>query len=232
MEYIQNQSYIEYYYKKYEMETLFTKDMKNHMEFRRFEVNDYLCREDEPLNYLLFLVKGKAKVCRSLENGKSLLLSIYTPFQVLGDIEIVNDKPAASTTQALVECHVITIPMNVAREELSNDLKFLKFACKNLSDKLSVISLNSTINLLYPVENRLASYMNAAVLADTEASDCVFRENLTHLAELLGTSYRHLLRTIKELCEKDVIKKVDGGYQIINRVALERIAGDLYQKIK
>ena len=59
-----------------------------------------------------------------------------------------------------------------------------------------------------------------------------FGENLVNIAELLGSSYRHLLRTFNTLCKKGVFIKENGIYKIINKPLLEELAGDLYQDAK
>ncbi|WP_109606267.1 helix-turn-helix domain-containing protein [Oceanotoga teriensis] len=52
---------------------------------------------------------------------------------------------------------------------------------------------------------------------------------MTELADLLGTSYRHLNRVIKKLSEIGVIKREDNFIKIIDRVYLEGLAGDIYK---
>ena len=121
--------------------------------------------------------------------------------------------------------------MDKARKELTKDRKFLKFTCESLAEKLAAVSMNSSINLLYPLENRLASYINESLTNDEELY-IDFDENLVNIAELLGSSYRHLLRTFNALCKKGVIEKYDGKYKVINKMLLKDLAGDLYQDAK
>ena len=59
-------------------------------------------------------------------------------------------------------------------------------------------SLSSSVNMLYPLENRLASYTN-------EYSNNT--ENITQISELLGSSYRHLLRVLNRLESEGIIKR-------------------------
>jgi len=89
--------------------------------------------------------------------------------------------------------------------------------------------MNSSINLLYPLENRLASYINEFLTNDEDSNIYIdFDENLVNIAELLGSSYRHLLRTLNTLSKKGVLEKEDGKYKVL----LEELAGDLYQDAK
>ena len=57
----------------------------------------------------------------------------------------------------------------------------------------------------------------------------LFNENLTEIAELLGTSYRHLLRTLNNLRDKGAIIKSNSGYIIENKNILSMLAADLYK---
>jgi len=222
---------IENYYNELNMKNIFIDDMKSDMRLLKFDKHEYLIREDEDLEYLLFFIQGKAKVFKTLPNGRSLLLAFYKPFRVIGDIEIVKNQSATGTVLALSTCYCLAIPMEKARLKLIKDSKFLKFTCESLAEKLAAVSMNSSINLLYPLENRLASYINESLIyGDDLYID--FDENLNNIAELLGSSYRHLLRTFNTLCKKGVLKKEDGKYKIINKALLKDLAGDLYQDAK
>lgn len=44
--------------------------------------------------------------------------------------------------------------------------------------------------------------------------DGIVDENFTYLSQYLGTSYRHLMFTLKELIDEDIIEKVDKIYRI------------------
>lgn len=85
--------------------------------------------------------------------------------------------------------------------------------------------------MLYPLENRLASYI-VAISPSTkneEKNDIIFDGNLTEISELFGTSYRHLLRILNKLCSQATIKKNDDYYEILNMSILEELAGELYE---
>ncbi|WP_434797850.1 cyclic nucleotide-binding domain-containing protein [Terrisporobacter vanillatitrophus] len=231
MKKIEDSLIIENYYNELNMKNIFIDDMKSDMRLLKFDKHEYLIREDEDLEYVLFFIQGKAKVFKTLPNGRSLLLAFYKPFRVIGDIEIVKNQSATGTIQALSTCYCLAIPMEKARLKLITDSKFLKFTCESLAEKLAAVSMNSSINLLYPLENRLASYINESlVCGDNLYID--FDENLNNIAELLGSSYRHLLRTFNTLCKKGVLKREDGKYKIINKALLKDLAGDLYQDAK
>lgn len=219
------------YINKYNLNEIFTEDMTEYMELMVFEKNEYICKENEKIEYLYFFVKGKAKVYVSLKNGKSLLICFYYPLMVLGDLELVNFEEATTNIQVIEESLCIVLPFNKVREILLEDAKFLRYACESIADKLRRSSNNYSINLLYPLENRLASYILVTEEQDNNSEEKIlkFDGNLTEIAELLGTSYRHLLRTLNTLIQKGAIKKVKSYYEIINENILKLLSADLYK---
>ena len=212
------------------MNKLFTTDIFK--EFQLIKVNrlEYICMQEEAMEYLWFLVEGNAKVVKVLENGKNLLLSFYEPFSVIGDVELIQAKHASCTVQALSTCYLLALPIDKFRAALQKDIKLMNFICNALAQKLDHISNNSSINLLYPLENRLASYINmVAMEQEGSQGKRVFHENLTQLADLLGTSYRHLLRILNRLCQSNILIRQKEGYMIIDEIELAQLAEGLYK---
>lgn len=203
---------------------LFSTMIIPHLELLFFEANEYICRENEPLQYFYFVLGGKVKVYVTLSNGKSLLLCFYEGLKVLGDAELMNGNPASTNVQAIDSTYCLGIASDKISSLLLNDQKFLRYACSALGEKLARLSQNSSINLLYPLENRLSSYIIAI-----SGKTLVFRENLTEIAELLGTSYRHLLRTLNNLIEKGALKKEAHAYRISDLETLKKLASDVYR---
>lgn len=222
---------LNYYISKYNIDDIFSMDMKQHMELFLFHKNEYICKTDERLEYLFFFVEGRAKVYSTLSNGKSLLLCFYKSFKVLGDVEFIYYETANSNVQIIEDTYCIGISFDNIRKFALDDSKFLRYVCDSLGEKLIRLSKYSSINLLYPLENRLASY----ILADTSNTMkegknlIVFEGNLSEVAELLGTSYRHLLRTLNDLCTQKLIKKNMKLYEILDLEKLKKLAGDLYE---
>ncbi|AWK52319.1 hypothetical protein DIC82_15505 [Clostridium beijerinckii] len=227
---IEDHKKIEGYIKTYEMKSLFLDNMKEYMTLYMFNKNDYICREEEQLENMYFLVDGKAKVSKHLENGKSLLISFYMPLTIIGDVEFIRNDVTDCSVQAIEDTYCIGINFNIVRKKLIKDCKFLLKICEYLSDKLTNGSNNSSINLLYPLENRLASYIVAFINThDNNIKKFTFKENYNEISELLGTSYRHFNRVLNKFCLEGILKKCDREYVIEDFEKLLCLAGDLYK---
>lgn len=219
------------YISKYKIDDIFTMEARDHMNLFLFKKNEYICRENEDIKNLYFFVDGKAKVFTTLRNGRALLLCFYEGFKVLGDLELFYQRTATTNVQVIEDSYCIGISTDKIKENYIDDPKFLRFICNSLSEKLNRCSRNSSINLLYPLENRIASYILLSRENDYYSSsrEIEFSENLTEISELLGTSYRHLLRTMDSLCRKGALQKKDNCYIVVDKAILKKLAVDLYK---
>lgn len=188
----------------------------------KFEKGEYLCREGFPMEHLLFMIDGKAKSFINIGAEKSLLLNFYTKTGVLGDVELMTDGICTKSVQALTEVTCMGIPLKHNAERLRGNITFMNFAGTHLAQKLDRCARNGAVNILMPLETRLCAY----VLMTNE--DGMFNENLTEVAEFLGTSYRHLLRTFDSLRKDGVLEKAPRGYAIKDGIELQLRAQNFY----
>ncbi|MFA9376417.1 MAG: cyclic nucleotide-binding domain-containing protein [Lachnotalea sp.] len=192
------------------------------LELILYRKGEHIYEYGEPLTYISFFVSGKAKVYSLLSNGKHYLHTFYNCFEIIGDAEFVNNLHIKTNVQAISDVYCLVLPLATCHDRLYDDRKFLRAACSHLSKKLDITGQFNSHNLLYPLEERLAAYII------TVSENNVFSENLTSLSELLGTSYRHLLRTIKDFCDKNYLRKEKGAYIIIAPNQLKQLGADIY----
>lgn len=78
---------------EYALESIFFDDIRQHIELHYFEPGEMILREDEKKpEYFYILVKGKARVSPSSEEGKFVLLDFIQPPDLLGDIEYMYEE--------------------------------------------------------------------------------------------------------------------------------------------
>ena len=227
MQRVKDINLIEKYIRLNKIENLFNDEIRKNSEILFFIKRDLIFQEGEEIKYLMFFVEGKAKVYTTLKNGKLLLLDFYKELDTLGDLELITNDFASCNVEAIEPCICIGIPLKVLRNIYYNDTNLMNFLCNSLGKKLKRSSKNASINLMYPLENRVASYI-ISIGTDKNSEIIKFDETLTVISELLGTSYRHLLRTLNRLCNKNILKKEEDYYIIIDYKNLEELAADIY----
>lgn len=226
MKYLHNPDLIKKYIDKYDLQVWFDKLDLSDLKIIRFNRGEYLARSGEPLDHFMFFVKGRAKIYTVMQNGKSYLLSFYEPMQVIGDVELMNDPNMGCNchVEALVECDCIAIPMNLMVDKFFDDTSFLRAVAKSLAIKTYRESMASSVNLLYTLESRLAAYILASSM---NKSEFVLGETYSDMADLLGTSYRHLARVLNKFTEEGLIEKRKKSILILDYEGLEAYADDL-----
>lgn len=189
----------------------------------QFDKKEYIYQEGSPVNYLLILLSGRAKVVTFTEEGRTLLHSFTDRGGILGEVEMLTGNPdAALHVQAVTPVLCIGIPLPEGAKALRSNLAFMNKLSIMLARKLASTNYNSSRIILYTLENRLCSYIEM-----TSPTGC-FEEQLTQAAELLGTSYRHLLRTFEKLCRENILEKSGHSYLIIDPVALRQRGRGFY----
>jgi CRP-like cAMP-binding protein len=119
--------------------------------------------------------------------------------------------------------------VNDINKHAGNDPVFLNFVIRNLGYKLYTISNSTSINLLYSLEKRFASYIISISSEEVNSKDIneIKTTSMTEMATLLGTSYRHLNRVIRELADKGIVSKKNGNISVQDYAALKKLAGGL-----
>lgn len=216
------------YIKKFSLQNYLNQDLIRYCEVHIFERNELICTLNETMNYMYFLVQGKAKVYTLLSTGKSLLICFNNPLSIMGDLEFMDNPFADCNVSALEECTLLAIPLSKIKKFAYNDPIFLRFMIRSLHIKLRSNSSYSSINLLYPLENRFASYLISSLPTNINTLTLEI-EGLNHISELLGSSYRHLNRVVKSLCDKKIISKDKNRITILDYNKLSTLAKDLFK---
>lgn len=229
MEKVTNLLKQEEYIEKYELAGLFGQDMTSHMELFMYKKNENICMAGDELTWFLLFVEGCAKVYSPLMNGKILVHRFYHPFKVIGDVELMLNCKVICCIEAVTPVFCLGIRMEVIKELCLKDPVFLKMTSESLAQKLMTFSKSSSINQLYSLENKLAAFILGNIKEELLNGSRTFQWNLSQLSELLGTSYRHLLRTLKNMTAEGILIKHKGYYEILDINKLIKLSADLYE---
>lgn len=209
------------------LESIFDSKIEEHCRFFSFEKGEMICQKGISADYIFFLIKGKTKIFINLSNGKNYLLRVEDPISLYGDIELFESKIYVANVQALTDCECIGIPFSIIESQYLVHAPFLNYACHTLGQRLNTISLISAENLLLSLKQKVAGYLLLYVEVD---KDIELIQNYQDIAEQLGTSYRHLSRTFKELEEDQILKKNGKCINILDLESLKRLGHEVYSR--
>ncbi|WP_235420667.1 Crp/Fnr family transcriptional regulator [Jeotgalibacillus alimentarius] len=218
---------LSHYLNEYKLDQLFTGPVCKEMMLQTYQAGQRLFSQGERSDRMHLLVEGKLKVSMLTPEGKRLILAFKTPLDIVGDIEYVRDCPLINTVESVMETTVIEIPYSILRKEMAHHAPWLQFLLDTVTKKFEMKSHTMNFNLLYPVDVRLASYL----LSMTPVQPVITSASLIDIADLIGTSYRHLNRVLQQFQQDGWIDKKRGSIEIKNRRALLELAGEnIYEK--
>lgn len=187
-----------------------------------FKRGEYLYREGYPTEQCYYILDGKVKICINNASGNSLLICFLARHSVLGEIEAFLNTSACTTVQAVTDTKCLRVSSKFLYESALSDTELLLAITKILAYRSQYSIGNASLNILSTAEQRLCSY-----IIETNING-MFTENLSSLCDMLGTSYRHLLRTINRLCEIQILKKTGLGYMIKDPEKLKELSSGRY----
>ncbi|KWW21409.1 MULTISPECIES: cyclic nucleotide-binding domain-containing protein [Peribacillus] len=220
------------YLDQFQLNRVFSEGMKKKISLYQFKKGEILCARGEDIQHMYFLVKGKVKIFTTSPEGKAWIVRFKTPLALFGDVEYVKGMPVLHTVEAVSEGMVLCIHFDEVRAMESNRAEFLNFLLEIITQKFYTESHAASLNRLHPVETRLASYL---LSLSSEGDGSMFHKemgtsNLMEIADLIGTSYRHLNRVIHKLCEEGIIERRQGSLYIEDLPMLrERADGNIYE---
>lgn len=177
----------------------------------KFSAGEIFIREGMPVEYLLIVLKGKAKVCRDSIDGKELVLSYYISDGILGEEELMTDDSLAHNyVIAVTDFYCIALSLKNNRKALKENCRFVNCIGRELAEKLQRSDARYFATALYSAEKRLCSYILQA------EKNNIFSETLSNVAATIGISYRHLHRLMRQLCDEKILSKQGRNYEIAN----------------
>ena len=207
-----------YYIEKYNIQSFFSFPITSYIQVHQFKRGEFIFKEGTSPNYLYYLVEGKAKIYITHENGKVSLLNFIEAPAFIGELELLNAEHYTKGIQTSTDVVCLAIPIHSYKEQLLEDVTFLRHLAIFLSQKATVLSAKSAQNQAYPLENRLASFILLSAEHD------VYKEKHTEVCEYLGVSYRHLLHVLAQFCHDQILTKQHRSYIIRDKERLKQLA--------
>lgn len=214
------ESRIENYVVQFEMDKFLNEDLLRNLELFQFPIYSHVYVEEDEQHYLYFLVEGQVQCSHYQLNGNLAVFALSNPFSAIGDLEILTSERVYSNVIATKDTTMLGIARSVVERYGANEPKFLRFLIEELRTKLYKANALQ-INQLLPVVKRLAIYMLAQ---QGENRDSLVLPEKEGLASLMGTTTRHLNRTLRQLVDEGVISASYPKVKILDRAALQALS--------
>jgi len=172
---------------------------------------------------------GRVKLSTTSRDGKTLILRIAQPGEVLGLHATVSGKPYELTAETLQPCQLDFIK----RDDFLRFLQNHADACLNAAQHLSqncqdAYEMIRSLGLSHSVSEKVARLLlEWAVDGENTKEGIRIKVSLTHeeMAQLVGTSRETVTRVLGEFREKHLAQLRGSTLMIQNKAGLEKLIG-------
>ncbi len=173
-------------------------------------------------NRLYYVVSGKVKAYKTNDDGKELVIELYSPGDFFGYIAMLEESVYHDTTEAMEETTLSVIPKEDFDELLTNNpqvaRKFIQLLAKNIAEKeeqLLGLAYNSLRKKVAEALMLLQKKYKTEGPYNFEIS--ISRESLATIA---GTATESLIRTLSDFRNEHLIEINAGNIVILNEKKL------------
>jgi len=218
MEKLNQRKLIDSYIKKYRLNGVIKDEFLERIELHKYKKGEIIYYMEEEFRHLYFLVEGRILVHLNTFDGKEMYLDFGEPLEILGDIEFISSSGVYSNVEAIKDSYLLALPRELLKENARNNSEFYEVIAKFLGNKLVKTSKKYTEMILYPLKDRIATYLY--MIGEDEGMIEGFKQE--DLALSYGISDRHLRRILGELEEEGIIKRMRGRIEIVDVELLKK----------
>jgi CRP/FNR family cyclic AMP-dependent transcriptional regulator len=185
--------------------------------------------EGEEPRGVYVLCKGRAKVSIASADGKTLVLRVAQPGELLGMNATLTGLPYGATAKALDDCRMDFIPREQLLRLLERDKRAYAGIAEALSHKLRyVVEHTRLLFLSHSAAEKLARlFLSWCDDGGTRTPQGIrIQSRLTHeeIAQMICSSRETVTRLLSDLQQKRILTAANSSILIRNRKALEALA--------
>lgn len=193
-----------------------------------YERDDYIFFEGDKPEWFHMVKEGRVKLLKHSDTGKDVILQVFAPGDMFGEVSLFDHKPYAASAQAMESSAV----MKLSRKDFLLFFGRHPFIATEMIMELGrqLREAHATIKSLAVdrVEQRIASILLklAQKLGAPQKEGTMLNLSLTRqdLADMAGTTVETTIRVMSRFTKTKLIKQAGGKILLLDSQALQRIA--------
>jgi CRP/FNR family cyclic AMP-dependent transcriptional regulator len=196
-----------------------------YMRVARYPRRTVLFRKGDPGNNMMVVVHGRVKVCTHSEDGKELVLNLFSPGEVFGEIALLDGADRTADAVTLDACELLVLErrdfLPFLRGHPDACMRLLAVLCQKL--RQTSVLLEEALFLEGPsrLAKRLVHLAEAfgKPVADGVRIDLQLSQQ--QLGNMVGMSRESMNKHLRQWREDDLIRVQEGYYVITDLAALQ-----------
>ena len=178
---------------------------------------------------IFVLCKGSVKLSINSPNGRTMIVKLAEPGEVLGLSATISGKPYEVTAETIDPCQVNFVKRDDFLRFLKDDVEACFKVAEQLSDKYhNACQEVRTLGLSHSASEKLANLLLEWSCKNGESAKAEprLKLRLTHeeIAQMIGTSRETVTRLFAEMNRRQIVQSKGSTLLIRNTAALREIA--------
>jgi CRP/FNR family transcriptional regulator len=178
---------------------------------------------------IFVLCKGSVKLSINSPNGRTMIVKLAEPGEVLGLSATISGKPYEVTAETLDPCQVNFVKRDDFLRFLKDDVEACFKVAEQLSDKYHTACQEvRSLGLSHSASEKLANLLLewSAKNGESAKAEPRLKLRLTHeeIAQMIGTSRETVTRLFAEMKRRQIVQSKGSTLLIRNTAALREIA--------
>lgn len=194
--------------------------------------NSVIFHEGDVATGLHFICVNRVKLVKTDEEGRSIIIRIANPGELLGKTSFFTGRPYFTTAVTLGRAQIAYLPREKFLRFLSNNSELLGALTRELSTELEILYQRLFKSAFNDNKRRLASHILS--LRETYGQEVpegmLVNIELRHadLAEMIGTSTRTIIRVMNLFRDQEIIRTARHKVIILDEPRLLTYAGEIF----
>lgn len=201
--------------------------LEKKISWKSYKKGDRLFQEGDEADMMFVIASGRVKVVKEFQSGKNAIMGIFGEGGIVAEIAVIDKLPYPASAIALEEATAGAIPAATFIDFLKKNPDSLIRLVVGLGGRLREFVDNMGSLAVQSVEKRLARLLTKlggqiGVELD-DGLELILPLTRQDLAEIIGTSFEVVERSLKKMREKGIIEVAGKRIVILKPKALEAI---------
>jgi CRP/FNR family transcriptional regulator, cyclic AMP receptor protein len=193
----------------------------------RYPRRTILFRKGDPGANMMVVLHGRVKVCTHSEDGKELVLNLFSPGEVFGEIALLDGADRTADAVALDDCELLVLERRdfipFLRSHPDAALRLLEVLCQKLRQTSQLLEEALFLEGPSRLAKRLVHLAEAFGRPVTDGVRIELQLSQQQLGNMVGMSRESMNKHLRQWREADLIRIQDGHYVVTDLEALRRM---------
>lgn len=198
--------------------------LKGSREKRTYKKKAEIYREEDHPFYLFYLEKGRVKTYKTNEDGKELIVGLYSAGDYFGHANLMTETPYTESAAAIEDCEVSLIPKSDFNDLLYKNKqvsqKFIGILSKEIKDNEEQLIKLAYNSVRKRVSEALIKFFEHIDEKEAARGVKISREDISNVA---GTSLETAIRTLSDFKDEKLIEITSGKIKILEYEKLKNL---------